>query len=172
MKNLEIKSKYPAHKFAEAAAKKLGAKYKGILSQTDTYFNAVTGRLKMRVINNKTYELIHYHRANTKRERFCSYERLVLNNGRSILEILKNSLGIKCVIVKKRILYIYKNIRIHLDTVNYLGKFLEFEVVCKTTEDIKNSRAEMKYLTEIFRLNNRDIVPYSYSDLLLKKNRK
>ncbi|HJY64684.1 MAG TPA: CYTH domain-containing protein [Ignavibacteria bacterium] len=123
MKNLEIKSKYDDLKLAAKIAKKLKATYKGVLNQTDTYFNVKSGRLKMRLINNKKYELIHYHRTNSKNARFCNYEIIRLNNGKQVYELLTNALGIKCVIVKKRILYIFENVRIHLDTVKHLGKF-------------------------------------------------
>ncbi len=175
--NLEIKSIYSNHKFAIAAAKKLKAKYKGVLNQTDTYFMVKSGRsacrsfgagrLKMRVINNKTYELIYYHRTNSKKARFCNYEIIRLRNGKQVYELLTNALGIKCVIVKKRILYIFENVRIHFDTVKHLGKFLEFEVVCRSKKDENESARKMKLLKKIFHIDNKKILPYSYSDIPL-----
>ena len=167
MKNLEIKSKYDDLKLAAKIAKKLKATYKGVLNQTDTYFNVKSGRLKMRLINNKKYELIHYHRTNSKNARFCNYEIIRLNNGKQVYELLTNALGIKCVIVKKRILYIFENVRIHFDTVKNLGKFLEFEVVCRSKQDENEAVRKMKMLKEIFHIDNKKLLPYSYSDMLL-----
>jgi predicted adenylyl cyclase CyaB len=170
LKNLEIKSRYSNHRLALGVVKKLNAKYIGVLNQRDTYFNVKSGRLKMRVINNKSYELIHYIRANSKSARLCNYEIFKLKNHKQFFVILKKSLGVKCVIVKKRILYIYENVRIHIDTVKNLGKFLEFEVVCKDKKDKAGSVDKMHFLMNEFKIKKTSIVPQSYSDLILGRN--
>ena len=58
VKNIEIKVKVPNHKLVFKLLKNNKAKKIGILNQVDTYFNCPNGRLKLREINSKNYELI------------------------------------------------------------------------------------------------------------------
>ena len=167
MKNLEIKSKCKDFKKIKLAIKRINAKYNGILNQTDTYFPVKKGRLKMRVINNKHYELICYHRANRKNERYSNYEIVNFKNGKEVLSLLSRSLNILCTIKKKRELYIYENVRIHLDTVQKLGKFIELEIVCRTKRDENEVHRKMNFLKREFRITGNNLVSVSYSDLLL-----
>ena len=121
----------------------------------------------MRVINNKTYELIYYHRANTKRARYSNYEIIRLKDGARMLKTLTSSLGILCKIVKERRLYIFENVRIHFDKVRGLGSFIEFEIVCTSRKDEKEAPRKMKFLKKVFHVDEEKILPYSYSDMIL-----
>jgi predicted adenylyl cyclase CyaB len=76
-------------------------------------------------------------------------------------------LGIKVVVDKKRILYYYKNARIHVDTVKDLGNFMEIEVEVKKGD--KQAETLMKELLEYLQIPKSDFIKNSYSDLLLKK---
>ena len=83
------------------------------------------------------------------------------------MENILNSLYKKLVTVKKeREIFIADNIRIHVDTVKGLGKFLEFEVIIKT---ISKARKDMEKLVEYFELDEKQFIKISYSDLLLRK---
>ena len=67
---------------------------------------------------------------------------------------------------KKREIFIFDNIRIHLDKVENLGEFLEFEIVYDNYEQAKK---QMKFLINYFKLNRNNFINNSYSDLLLEK---
>jgi len=172
LKNLEIKAKCKDFKLIILSLKKIGAKYKGVLNQTDTYFPVKQGRLKMRAINNKQYELIYYHRANRKSERYSVYEIVNIKNGKDMLSLLAGSLKVLCKVKKKRELFIYENARIHLDTVQNLGKFIEFEIVCRTKKDEKEAPGKMKFLKKEFGISEKNSVSVSYSDLFIQKLKK
>lgn len=71
------------------------------------------------------------------------------------------------IVNKKREIFVKDNIRIHLDTVNKLGKFLEIEIMFK---DLKKAKKLMEELKDLFNLNPKDFIKSSYSDLLINKN--
>ena len=65
-------------------------------------------------------------------------------------------------------IFLLENIRIHLDKVNNLGEFLEFEVVFNSFDKAKK---QMMFLIDYFELNKRKFIKKSYSDLLLLKSK-
>ena len=169
MKNLELKVKCKDHRSALAAVKKIGAKYEGILKQRDVYFNLSPGRLKLRSINDIKHQLIYYKRANRASAKFSSYYLSEITHPKRVKKLLKEILGIKVIVNKTRKLFIWQNVRIHIDNVKKLGKFIEFEIVCSSPKDESGSTAKMKYLKKEFSISNNYILKSSYCDLLLKK---
>ncbi|GAB4336596.1 MAG: hypothetical protein Kow0037_18060 [Calditrichia bacterium] len=134
--------------------------------QTDIYYNCPNGRLKMRIVEGQPAELIGYQRADQALLRDSVYEIFRTPDGNSLDSVLKSSLGISVVVKKKRRLYLYKNVRIHLDEVERLGNFLELESV--VSENIPRSQAQ-KNLDELLVWLGSflgEIVPQSYSDLV------
>ena len=63
---------------------------------------------------------------------------------------------------KRRRVFIYKNARIHIDTVKGLGNFIEFEVVDNGGDVV----GLMDFLIDKFSLRDAEFVRVSYSDLL------
>ena len=168
MKNLEIKAKYSDLKTAMKIAEEIGAEYQGILDQEDIYFKISPGRLKLRIINNTDTELIYYKRANVKTARESEYEIFKVKNGKELLAVLKSILPINIIVKKRRELYIYENVRIHLDTVKRLGKFLEFEAVCKNKKEMSEAKGKLKKLIRNFNIKKDGLIKLSYSDLTAK----
>ena len=142
MRNIEIKAKYPNLKHAEDLSTKIGAQFQWRRKQVDTYFNVNQGRLKLREAENETAELISYFRENIPQSRESRYHRLVVDNNKELKMMLSDNLGVSIVVSKIRKLYLYRNIRIHLDEVDNLGNFIEFEGVLNKEQnepDMKQS---------------------------------
>jgi predicted adenylyl cyclase CyaB len=169
LKNLELKVKCKDHKQALKSLKLLNAEYAGILKQRDVYFNLSPGRLKLRSININVHQLIYYKRSNRASAKFSNYYISDIIHPKRVEMLLKEIFGIKIIVNKLRKLYIWQNVRIHIDTVSSLGKFIEFEIVCKSLKDEKGSFEKMKYLKNIFNISNNDILRSSYSDMLIRK---
>jgi predicted adenylyl cyclase CyaB len=168
--NLELKVSIESLPAAERVAKKLGARYAATLRQKDTYYNISSGRLKLREIQNDHAELIFYQRPNTKGGKYSEYTILPVENPKTMHQVLSSALGILVVVQKQRRLYLLENARLHFDRVKGLGTFLEFEVVLehgKTQAQILFQR-----LCKAFSIQQADSLRYSYSDLLLKANKK
>jgi len=71
------------------------------------------------------------------------------------------------IVKKKRLLYMYKNTRVHLDTVKDLGNFMEFEtLVLESKEDAKT---RFSFLINKFSINMNEQIKGSYRDLMLNK---
>ena len=165
MKNLELKVNYPDFDKAKKVCKTINAKYSGVLNQADIFYNLKKGRLKLRNINNKRFEIIYYSRSNSKTEKISEYEIIRLRDELPIKKLLKEYLGVRGIVKKKRELYLYENVRIHLDSIRGLGKFLEFEIVCKNSDELRSAPAKMKKLKELFNISGKDLISVSYIDM-------
>lgn len=170
MRNIELKILLKNSKEVERLLKQTGAKFQGELHQVDTYFNYPRGRLKIREINNKKFELIFYSRPNKKSSKISNYKiiKLTKKNAFQLKNLLSSYFGLKTIVKKFRLFWIYKHTRIHLDNIKNLGKFLELETV-KTNLNSTKANAEQKKIIDVLRLNKYPKIDRSYSDLPINK---
>ena len=163
--NIELKVKIPSFRKYEKVLKTLELKPKELLNQKDVYYEIKKGLLKLRIENGKN-SLIKYSRNETSKNRVSNYNVLSLGDD-SAEKFLDRIFNIKAVVEKKRILYLYKNTRIHLDKVKKLGNFIELESVV-----VRNSKSAVKEFNEVIGLLNLDTekqIRKSYKDLIIRK---
>ena len=163
-RNLEIKASVPSLRFALAVSKRIRARRAGMLRQTDTYFNVTKGRLKLREVNGREFELIYYERFNRKGSRFSDYFIVPLQEPAVMRHMCSSLFGVKATVRKHRILFLYKNARIHLDRVKGLGSFIEFEVIVRKGK--VQARQLMDFLVLEFGIARKSCIAGSYVDLL------
>jgi len=60
---------------------------------------------------------------------------------------------------------LWHNVRIHLDEVEGLGSFIEFEAVISNGEDEATGHARLKHLCEVLNVSPEDYLDKSYADL-------
>lgn len=168
--NFEFKARLKNEKHVRAMLKRLGARLVGTDRQADTYFRVPSGRLKLREgrIENA---LIYYQRSNTPRARRATVDMMLLPRRNSVRAILTAALGLLAVVDKRREIYFVRNVKIHLDRVRRLGKFLEVEAISRTG-DLKRIRAQARHFQKLFGIRSADIIGKSYADLILAKRRK
>jgi predicted adenylyl cyclase CyaB len=166
-RNIELKARLADLDAARRVAQRIATSSGGTLHQIDTYFHVPVGRLKLREIAGERAELIAYHRANSPAARASDYTIVPVPDAGTLTQALAAVLGIRTVVRKVRELWFYQNVRIHLDQVRELGTFLEFEAVLSDGKDDASGRAQLDWLCGHFGIDSRDIVPQSYSDLLL-----
>jgi predicted adenylyl cyclase CyaB len=164
-KNLELKARYKDLASGQEGAARLGARQAGVLLQTDTYFTVPMGRLKLRVIEGEPAVLIWYERPNSSEARICRYYLVPVPDPDTMKTALAAGLGIRGVIQKKRILFLWHNVRIHFDDVAGLGHFIEFEAVLSEGEDEATAQAPLRQLQEALRIQPADLIAVSYADL-------
>lgn len=164
--NLELKARISSLEASHEQARRLGARFDGVLEQRDTYFRVPRGRLKLRECAGGTPELIFYEREESAGERWSSYERVPVAEAGPLANILGLAGGILAVVKKTRSVYVYRNARIHLDDVSGLGAFLEFEVVGAESPE---SYLLMSLLRDSFGVREEMIFRGSYSDMILAK---
>lgn len=79
---------------------------------------------------------------------------------------LADTLGIKAIVTKRRRLFIWEDVRIHLDEVESLGSFIEFEAIASPESDLSPETKRVRHLRDAFEIAPGDIVGSSYCDLL------
>jgi adenylate cyclase, class 2 len=164
--NLELKCRRTSCEELHGLARALGARFDATLNQTDTYFHVPTGRLKLREINGIRAELIQYERPDEQGDRWSSYRVVPVVEPGNIAAALGQALGVRCVVRKKRDLYLYKTARIHIDEVDGLGSFLEFEVVETPAAEAEALMGELRLA---FRVQSEEVIAGSYGELLESK---
>lgn len=165
MPNIEIKAKAANLENLQKVAKLLATSHLGLDTQVDTYFQTVEGRFKLRESSIKGAYLIPYLRPNTAGPKKSDYAMIPVTNGAQVKELFSKILGTIKIIKKKRDIYLINNIRVHLDDVEGLGTFLEFEAVYENPADEALERSKVQDLLEKFGIQNQDLITHSYSDL-------
>lgn len=83
-------------------------------------------------------------------------------------EALDASLGAVVVVSKRRRLLLWEGVRIHLDDVDDLGTFIEFEAVIPDAGDLSAAHKKIDQLRAELPIEDDDLVPTGYADLLLR----
>lgn len=178
-RNVELKARdtHPARSLD--VCRSLGAIDHGAIWQRDTYFAAREGRLKLREERPGRAQLISYDRADHAGGRESVYRVTEVMNAGSLRASLECALGITVVVEKRRRLFLWQDVRIHLDEVVGLGAYIEFEAVAPphsdpTADPTADGRADLtaehrriSQLHDAFRLVPGELISSSYSDLLL-----
>ncbi len=161
---LELKARLPrpsqARRWAEA-----NAAPQGVIHQVDTYFPVSSGRLKLREVGQEG-TLIFYRRENVPLEKRSEVDLVAVDRPAALREVLAEALGVAVVVEKERAIYRWREVQIHLDEVEGLGSFLEFERSLSGVEDEAAAHAEFAELRETLGVREEDLVAGSYSDLL------
>lgn len=165
MRNLEIKAVADDLGAARTRLRGLtGARLHARLRQTDWYFRVPTGRLKLRVVGGqRDGELVAYLRPTRTAARTSEFQRLPTADAAGTKRLLDRMLGPRACVRKRREVWLYQNARIHLDSVEGLGPFLEIEVVM--TRGVPQARMLMKALMEVLGIRRKDLIAGSYGEL-------
>lgn len=87
----------------------------------------------------------------------------------AVLEkILRQSNGTLGVLAKRRLLFLHEQTRIHMDDVQDLGHFMEFEVCLRPEQTLEQGQAIAEQLCQTFNIATADLMTGSYFDALTK----
>jgi homotetrameric cytidine deaminase len=166
--NVELKARDADPDATAARCAALGAEDRGVLDQRDTYFAARDGRLKLREQDPGDDELIAYRRPDAADAGESSYIRTVTAEPHALREALQTALGTTVVVAKRRRLFVWENVRIHLDEVAQLGSFIELEaIVAPDGGDLQQAHDKVARLRDELAIGDDALVAVGYSDLLL-----
>ena len=173
MRNVELKARDPDPARSLERALALGAEDKGEIRQSDTYFARARGRLKLRESQTEGSplwdELIQYSRPDSTDARTSAYQRVPVADAAALHEALDAAYGTLVSVVKRRRLLLWEGVRIHLDDVEGLGTFLEFEAVAEDGSDLSAEHEKVERLRAELEVDDADLIAASYSDLLLAR---
>ena len=128
-RNIELKARLRDPAAARAVAERLCPGAPQVERQIDTYFDSRRGRLKLREIAGRGAWLICYERPNRIEAKASDYLLVPVTDPAGLKSALSEALGIRGIVTKLRHIYLFQNVRIHLDEVEGIGHFLEFEAV-------------------------------------------
>lgn len=174
-RNIELKARLASLDDARAVCREL-AEFSAEERQVDTYFRCQHGRLKLRerrlehhAPDSSDDQLVWYLRPDAETVRPSDYLLLPVNDAAALKSVLAAALGVLVVVEKRREIFLYRNVRIHLDRVERLGDFLEFEAVLGPGDDDAAGAELVRELAGRFAITPAMLVEGSYSDLLLVK---
>ena len=132
--------------------------------QIDTYYAVASGRLKLRECEPGEDYLVYYRRPDLADTKLSDY---------SIVYVQGNNLPLRtseteriAVVRKVRELWLWENVRIHLDRVEGLGEFIEFEAVLSRQYDEEDGYRKIAHLRKAFEIEEDSILGQSYGDMI------
>lgn len=155
---------------AHAVAARLSGGGGERIPQTDVFFRAPGGRLKLRMLEDRA-ELISYHRADEAAARRSEYHVAPVTHPGELRQALAHALGEAGVVRKERRLYLVGQTRIHIDRVEDLGDFLEIEVVLRPDQPEAEGRAIAEDMLRELGVEINDLIGCAYVDLLQEKGK-
>ncbi len=166
--NVELKARDPDPAATAARCLALGAEDRGLLVQRDTYFAATRGRLKLREHERGGAELIAYQRPDAYEAEHSAYVLAPASEPAGLREALDAALGTVVVVAKRRRLFVWEDVRIHLDEVERLGSFVELEALLGPgLNDPTTAHEKVARLREELAIDDGALVERGYADLLL-----
>jgi len=165
-RNIEIKAIIDDRETIYNKIKKISTSGPNLLIQKDIFYNSPFGRLKLREINGTNLEIIFYIRKNQKSPKTSKYYRIKVNKASIIDKLLRILLGIKGIVKKKREVFFVDRTRIHIDSVDSLGEFIELEVMLQMNENHYNGFAVANDLINYLEIHNNSLIEKSYLELM------
>jgi predicted adenylyl cyclase CyaB len=147
----------------EKKLQNLNPRFGGEDHQTDTYFNVLKGRLKLREGNIEN-ALIHYQRPDIPGPKSSNVILYRHHPDKLLKETLIAGLGIKVIVVKTRRIWFVENVKIHFDTVKELGDFVEVEAIDEDGSiGLPTLQEQCSSFEKLFLIHQDDLIASSYS---------
>ncbi len=167
MRNIEIKARIDNREVAEAIAVDLcGPKPHARIHQVDTYFDVPEGRLKLRE-EDDSCELIFYRRLDKSEHKRGVYELAQVDSPEELRCLIGAAFGVMAIVRKERTVYLFKNVRMHLDEVDGLGSFIELEAVMQDALTEAEAESLIKRLMVELSVKPEGLVKGSYCDMVV-----
>jgi predicted adenylyl cyclase CyaB len=165
-RNLEIKARISDRGAARRLIQQIATQRVGQQKQVDTYFHCRHGRLKLREITGQAAQLIWYDRPDTADPKLSRYHLTEVTDAETVKAALAAALGVRCAVKKRREVFLYRYVRIHLDQVEGLGDFIELEAVLEADANMDDAERVVKDLMDHLQVDRAHLLPASYGELL------
>jgi adenylate cyclase class IV len=137
-----------------------------VLDQEDTFFPVAAGRLKLRVLGHRRGELIAYRRSDAAGPKVSEYLVVPTTEPALLRDALAAALGVRGTVRKTRLLFLVGTTRVHLDTVERLGEFLELEVVLRAGQSVAEGEGVARDLMAWLGIEEGDLLEEAYIDMI------
>lgn len=165
-RNIELKAHDPDPRASLEVCRALGAEDRGEIVQRDTYFAVAHGGLKLREERPGRPHLIQFERASEPQQRESRYRIVAVDDADALRLALMAAVGVTAVVCKTRRLFLWRQVRIHLDTVDRLGSFVELEAVAPPDSDLCEEHALVEMLRERLGITDERLIASGYAEQL------
>ena len=163
-RNVEIKARIAGVAELAPHAARLADSGPTFIDQDDTFFACPNGRLKLRDQFAAGAELIFYRRADQSGPKESFYLRVPVSDPNAMRELLRTAHGEVGRVRKRRMLFLVGRTRIHLDSVQGLGEFLELEVVLQEGESVAQGVGEAQEIMAQLGVTAQQLIQGAYVD--------
>jgi predicted adenylyl cyclase CyaB len=165
-RNIELKAHNPNPDLSLSICSELGAEDQGEIVQRDSYFRVHAGGLKLREETPGRPHLIQFRRADEPQQREGRYRIIEVEDCETLRAALTAALGLQVVVIKRRRLFLWQNVRIHLDEVEQLGSFIELEAVAPAHSDLTHEYRLIAELREALAITDDRLLGTGYAQQL------
>lgn len=165
-RNVEIKARVASREVMARRAQELADEGPVTRVQEDTFFVCPRGRLKLRRFGPTEGELIYYERPDSAEPKESRYAISPTPDPDGLARALSFALGVRGAVRKSRTLYLVGPTRIHLDSVEGLGDFVELEVVLRPDQSASDGADIACDLMARLGISCDQLVHEAYIDLL------
>ncbi len=164
MQNIEYKAELRDTDLARAICASVGARAVSVLEQVDTYFRIPDAKLKRRECVGYEPEWIFYSRANRSQPKLSNFT--IYSDAQAQARFGTLPLPVAKVIRKRReLLMTGSGVRIHLDEVEGLGAFIEFEALVCPERNLAACHYEVELLKKALGPALGEPISCGYADL-------
>lgn len=167
MQNVEFKAELRDPSLARTICASINALRADTLVQTDTYFRVPDAKLKKRETVGHDTEWVFYSRAPRSRPKLSTYT--IYSEAQAIERFGTTPLPIWVVVKKSRDLWLYQGVRIHLDNVEELGWFIEFEALVSPDRNLARCHELLDTLRRALGPAMGEPIAVGYAELLLQE---
>jgi adenylate cyclase class 2 len=152
----------------EAVRRRLraAAAHERTVRQVDTYFTIARGRLKLREVAGSPGELIQYDRPDIADVKSSRVRLLALPDAAAARALLEAALTVRVRVTKVREIWRWEGVQVHLDEVEGLGTFVEFEETVGAEADLGRARGHVAGLLARLGVAPSALCATSYADML------
>ncbi len=172
MQNVEFKAELRDPALARAALRAAGAQPVGTMTQTDTYYRVASGRLKRRetVVDGEpeAVEIIHYERHDRTQPKISRFT--IYSEEEAAERFGTLPLPVWLSVHKVRELYMLDHVRVHLDEVQGLGRFIEFEGLVTAKNNVARCHEAIAELRRVLGPALGEAIAGSYADMIAGEN--
>jgi adenylate cyclase class IV len=164
MQNVEYKAELRDISLAKTLCGAVGASWVSTLEQTDTYYRVADAKLKRRECIGYEPEWVFYNRSSRPQPKLSNFT--IYSDAQAQQRFGAVPLPVLCVVKKRRELYMSRHgVRIHLDHVEGLGDFIEFEALVCPERSLSDAHAQVEELRRAFRPAMGEAIAAGYADL-------
>ncbi|MGH7571374.1 MAG: class IV adenylate cyclase [Gemmatimonadota bacterium] len=164
--NLELKASVRDLGETRERVRSAGARLQGTECQVDRYFRVSGGHVKLRESTFDGAHLVVYQRPETATAREARFHRLPVSDPEGLAGTLEALLGAGAKVEKEREVWWWEEVRIHLDRVEGLGSFIEFEARVDRIGDRADADRRIAWLRERLEIGSEDVVNGSYGEMI------